>query len=55
MAHAYIEFGCYGVIGDFDTEGMTEKEIREEAALIFDDFIISEEYNVVILEDVEEY
>lgn len=55
MAYCFVEFGPYGAIGDFDTEGMTEEEINAEAAQILDEFIISEGYNIVIVENQEDY
>ena len=55
MAHCFVEFGPYGAIGDFECDGMTEEEINEEAAQILDDFVIGEGFNVVVVDNREDY
>lgn len=55
MARIYVEFGCYGAIGDFECDNMTEEEISEACNEILWDFVISEGYNAVRVEDDEDY
>ena len=55
MAHCFVEFGCYGAIGDFECNEMTEEEIREEAAQILDDFVIGEGFDIVVVDNKEDY
>lgn len=55
MAHCFVEFGAYGAIGDFECNEMTEEEIHEEAAQILDEFVIGEGFNIVIVENEEDY
>ena len=55
MAHCFVEFGTYGAIGDFECNEMTEEEIHEEAAQILDEFVIGEGFNIVIVENEEDY
>lgn len=55
MARIYIEFGCYGAIGDFECDDMTEEEITEVCNEIFWDFVNGEGYTIIRVEDGEEY
>lgn len=54
MAHCFVEFGSYGAIGDFDTEGMTEEQILEEIEAITQEFV-AQESGYVIVDNIEDY
>jgi len=54
MAHCFVEFGAYGAIGDFDTEGMTEEQILEEVEEITQEFV-AQESGYVIVDNMEDY
>lgn len=55
MARVYVEFGCYGTIGDFECDDMTEEEISETCDEILWDFVNSEGYTWTIVEEEKDY